>query len=243
MSGTRLLGQRLTTTGYAQALRLLVDGEATWCSLAADLGVTRATAQRVCAAFHRHGLTHVVRWQAVGKDARSLRPVYAFGAGADALRAAPDKRRSATQRTPSELLTFCAAVQLLSEDSYHGAGLAAATGIGAPSSRRLLRALREHKLIYVESHQERRNAGTGYPLWTWGPDHKDRAKPKPKSKTELWTNHNAKRASHRQHAVLMHGIVNGVSLDGRRHGWAKAWTVTKPTRCWRCWTPLSTAWV
>lgn len=210
----RLKGQRIMGAGYAKALRVIVDGGATWREVGAAVGVERITAQTLCRGFHRQQLTHISAWKVGEGDARNRAPIYAFGPGEDVPWPAGD-RPVMNKRTPPELLAFCALVKELMLDAYHGKGMADTIGGTPRTVRNHIRELHKLKLAYIAGYDDRSVAGTGYPLFAWGPGKSDKPKPKPIPKRELWNHHNAVRSARRKQSKVLHGLVTGRSLDGR----------------------------
>ena len=215
-AATRAAGQRLMADGYAKALRVFADGPATWHAVAERCGASRSAAQVLCHGLHRQGLIYVSAWEAIPCGYRKQwTPSYSLGPGHDAPPPVP-MTRQAKRRTPSELLAFVDLVRALGLDSWHGAGLAKHLGQSVRSVRATLRTLHALRLVYIDDYMVRPKAGAGYPLYTWGVDQPDAKKPRPMSDRALWTRHNAIASARRQQVSLLHGVVRGVSLDGRR---------------------------
>jgi hypothetical protein len=213
-------GKRMLGPGYAHALRQFA-GPVSWLDLAERCDVSRATAQSIVHAFRRHGLVHVVEWKRVkpGK-AQRLTPVCILGAGEDVPH--PGVQRAGSSKpTPPELLTFCLMVKAMQADNYHGAGLANLFGIRPKTARGILKALHRSEpgapnIVAVMDYDHRPRSGPGYPLYGYAPGENDMPKPRRQTKRELWTRHNAQAASRRDTVKLLHAMVRGVSLDGRR---------------------------
>ena len=196
-------GQRLLYAGYSGVLRTIVNGDATWHTVEAAHDINRTTAQRICHGLHDSGLMHIERWINHGPTARSRCPVYAFGAGEDA--PCPSTPRPRHRRAPPiELLTFINAIKALLAEPHHGLGLSNACGLYPRSTRALLAVLRKHRLIYIDHHEQRERAGAGVPMWAWGVDKKNKAKPKPMTRRELWEKHNAIAAEKRRQTRVLH---------------------------------------
>ena len=207
-------GQRLLHPGYARALRLIVNGGATWRTLAADgAGMNRMSAQRLMRSFHATGLTHIVGWQ-VESDARARAPIYAIGTGPD-VPWPGGERRSRRVKIPIELLTFINAVKALQEDHLNGLQLSEQSGYSPRTARDVIRSLRKNKLVHIAGHQDRLRAGPGYPLYTWAPGRPDKPKPVPPSAREHWTKYNRMRSARRMQAAQMRAIVLAAPMDRR----------------------------
>lgn len=216
MTTQRTRGHRLMAVGYATALRVFADAPSTWHAVAERCQSCRTAAQVLCHGFHRQRLIHVHEWvQIDAGHRRQWTPRYAIGAGTDAPTPVPMSRR-AKRPTPSELLAFADLVHSLEMDSWHGAGLAKHLGQAVRAVRTTLHRLHELRLVYIDDYITRANGGAGAPLYTWGVDQVDATKPRPKSARALWTKHNSIASARRQQISLLHGIVHGVSLDGRR---------------------------
>jgi len=211
---TRAAGNRLLGPGYAQALRVFVDGKATWRDVAHRCGVSRAAAQSLCHGFSRQRLIHVVEWFNPPGKGQQWTPVYVFGEGPNA--PPPVPVRTSKAPTKFEILGFCHLIQQLQLNAWHAKHVAAETGQCEAAVRRTMRALHALRLICIDDYAIRRNGGHGYPLWTWGVDVEDAKKPRPIPRQQAWTANNAKIRQRRKHAALVHGMVLGVSLDGRR---------------------------
>jgi len=141
--------------------------------------------------------------------------VYAIGEGENAAPPAP-LRTAANRRTAPELLAFCHLIRAMQENSWHSKGLAQHLGQCERTVRKTVRALHALRLTYIDDYTQRPRAGAGYPLFTWGPDEKDAKKPTPRSAKAVWTANNEVQSARRQQIHLLHGMVRGVSLDGRR---------------------------
>jgi len=207
-------GQRFTATGYAHALAVSVAGGATWHTVAAAMQTERMTAQRICNAFHRTGLTHIVGWHVVNGNARARTPIYAFGTGDD-VQWPGGGRKQTRNRTPIELLTFANTIKALMIESHLGTTLAEEVGCSPRRARETIAALKSHGLVYIAEYELRENGGTGFPLYAWGPGKADKRKPKPKTKSELYSRHNAIKSQRRAFTKLMRGLATGKPQDGR----------------------------
>lgn len=207
-------GQRYTATGYAHALAVIVAGGATWHTVAAAMQTGRMTAQIICRAFHRAGLTHIAGWHIPDGNVRARAPIYAFGEGVD-VEWPGGGRKQTRNRSPIELLTFCNTIKALMSDTFCGKSLSAEVGSGNHRALKTLAALKRHRLIYIAEYEVRSNGGAGFPLYAWGPGKKDRQKPTPLSQKDINKRHNDIRGHRRATFKLMHGLATGKSLDGR----------------------------
>ncbi len=213
----RAPGNRLLGPGYAQVLRLFVDGPVTWREVSARCGTNRATSQNLCHGLRKQRLIYIERWDKIKGERRfQWTPVYAYGDKEDA--PCPVPHRPSARPTPFELLAFCDLVRALQFDSWHSKGLAEHLGYCARTVRSTVRALHALRLVHIDDYMRRPRAGAGYPLFTWGPDQEDAKKPAPKSAKVVWTQNNRVQSAKRQQINLLHGMVRGVSLDGRRKG-------------------------
>lgn len=199
--------RRLLHAGYAQVLRHVVDGGVTWIKLHEQMGLCRTSSQKTLAYLRDQQLAHVGEWQARKVGMRIERtPVFVFGSGEDAPWPGAGKPRPRKpQRTPVELLTFCCAIKALMREPFMGNGLADETGMCHRTALSLIRRLHALRLAYIEDY-DRREVGAGYPLWRFGVDRKDKPKPRPMSKREIWNKHNAIRDKLRAQARLL-GIL------------------------------------
>lgn len=211
-SGNRLLGP-----GYAQALRVFVNGRASWLDIAAACGVTRGAAQALCHGMRRQKLIHVVDWYRKFSRGGGWTPIYAFGPGVNMPHPLPSFTVS-QKSTPSELLAFCDLVKTMQGTAWHAKGLAVALDQCERTVRRTMKAMHALRLIHVEDFDHRKNGGYGYALYQWGPDQEDMKKPARQSKRAIWTRNNQVQAARRQQVMLMHAMVLGVSMDKRRAG-------------------------
>lgn len=211
----RTAGDRLLGPGYAEALRVFVEGPATWREVMARCGTNRATTQSVCHAFRRQRLTHIARWSKLPGKGQQWTPVYELGEGVNVPH--PLGMPQAKAPTPYELLAFCELIHALQFDSWHCKGVSAHLGQCERTVRRTLRALHALRLIHIDDYIHRSYGGLGAGLFTWGPDEPDLKKPAPKTKRQVWEKSNAIHSGRRQQVMLMHGLVHGVSLDGRRN--------------------------
>jgi hypothetical protein len=213
-------GETLSGADFARALRALVDGPVSWRELGATANVQRQSAQAMAHGLHRQGLAHIARWDRVPVGRRvQWTAVYAFGPGVDAV--APSKQGGSSKVTPALLRAFCDLVKALQLDSWHKRGLADYLGQDVKAVRVSVDALHKLRLVRVDDYLHRAAAGARPPLFTWGPDQKDAPKPRARSATEHHRHHTALRSARRQHAALMHAMVLGVSLDGRRRAGQK----------------------
>jgi hypothetical protein len=216
MTAPRTPGKRLLGPGYAQVLRVFANGPAMWTDVAAACGTKRASSQGLCNGLHRQRIIHITEWRAV-KGTRRLQwtPVYLLGDGIDAKPPVP--LRTSKAPTPFELLGFCEVIRALQADSWHSKGLADHLGQCARTVRGIVRELHKLRLVYIDDYTQRPKAGAGFPLFTWGPGEQDAKKPAPKSARKVWMAANAVVSERRKQMHLMHAIVRGVSLDGRRN--------------------------
>lgn len=210
----RAAGNRLLGPGYAEALRVIANGPATWRDVMEQCGTNRANSQAVCHGFRRQRITHTARWAKIPGKGKQWTPVYELGEGADA--PCPVNLRQSKAPTKYELLAFCGLVKALQFDSWHCKGVAEHLGQCERTVRRTLKAMHALRLIHIDDYIHRSCGGLGYGLYTWGPDLPDAKKPAPKTKRQVWTQNNAIASARRKHALLTHGMVRGVSLDGRR---------------------------
>lgn len=204
-------GNRALGPGYAQALRTIIDGGATWHEVAARVGVGLKCARAMCRGFCVQGLVHVAEWRQVQSGTkRRWTPVYAPGLGQDA--APPVAIREKRSITRAELRGFCDLVKALQMDSWHGKGLAEFLGQSVKPVRRTLRALHELRLVRVDDYMHRARAGRRPPLYAWGIDEADAPKPRRKTAREAWTRSNQLQSARLAQAKLLHGMVRGVNL-------------------------------
>lgn len=215
MTTTRTPGKRLLGPGYAEVLRVFANGPAMWSDVSAAIGTKRVSSQGLCNGLHRQRIIHITEWRAVkGVRRKQWTPVYLLGDGIDAKPPVP--LRTSKAPTPFELLGFCDVIRALQADSWHSKGLAEHLGQCTRTVRGIVRALHKLRLVYIDDYMRRPKAGAGYPLFTWGPDEQDAKKPTPKSARKVWTEANAIVSERRKQMHLLHGMVRGVSLDGRR---------------------------
>ncbi|MEY3252436.1 MAG: hypothetical protein RL227_1409 [Pseudomonadota bacterium] len=212
----RAAGNRLLGSGYAQVLRVFVDGPASWHGVAEKCGTNRVTSQKLCHGLRKQRLIYIASWVSIKTGRRSQwTPVYACGDKPDA--EPPMTLRCAqAPRTAPELLAFCDLIRAMQVDSWHSKGLAAHLGHCERTVRKTVKALHALRLVYIDDYMRRPQSGAGYPLFTWGPDEQDAKKPAPRSARSVWTSNNRVQAARRQQMHLLHGMVRGVSLDGRR---------------------------
>jgi hypothetical protein len=210
----RTQGQRLLGGGYAQALRVFADGDATYHAVLERCGVTRQTAQGICHAFHKHGLTHIAEWRRMVVNTRGyLTPVYRLGEGEDAPR--PPYMRESKARTPVELLAFCHQIKALQDRTWHARGLAIHFGCSPRVMSNTIRKLRELRLVHIEEYKPRKGGGPGIALFGWGVDLRDNPRPK-KSGATVYQQHNKVLYDRTQQIKLLHAMVRGVRVTGRR---------------------------
>lgn len=200
---------------YAKLLRALVDSPITWKQASEATGLSRNTAPKLLRALDDMDEVHVCRWEIPeGGSAKSRLAVYALGPG----ESVPWPGGSRTRKRmglPAQLVVFMSVVRALKQNAYHGAGVAREVGIHHQSGMKIIKALKRQRLIYVSDYDLRPSAGYGARLYEWGPDKRDKAKPAARSRRELWTEWNARRARRRQHAELSFAVVHGMPLDKR----------------------------
>lgn len=208
MEAKRARGQRLLYAGYAEVLKLVVDGSATWQSIAAALSLGRSGAQGLLNRMVDACLIHEAAWQPVHTYRTTYTPIYAFGEGTTLAWPGKGKRPMRRLRpAPVELLTFITAIKALQSDTYNAVRLAEQTGMGKRSAQRLLKKLHALRLIFIDEFEERPQGGHGYPLYAWGPNRADMTKPAPMDKRLLstaWARVNYAR----QRDVRLLGLVN-----------------------------------
>lgn len=208
-------GDRLLGPGYAEALRVFANGPATWHAVMQRCGTSRSTTQSVCHGFRRQRLTHIASWMKPPGKGQMWTPVYALGEGVNAPH--PLGKPHPKAPTKYELLAFCELIHALHLDSWHCKGVSAHLGQCERTVRKALKALHALRLIHIDDYAHRSISGLGAPLFTWGPDLPDMKKPPPKTARTVWEKSNAAYSARRQQVMLMHGMVRGVSLDGRRN--------------------------
>ena len=209
-------GNRLLGPGYALALRVFADAPATWREVAARCNVNRQTAQLLCHGFRRQGLTHIVEWRRVRVDSRHyLAPVYALGDGDDVPN--PAYLHGSQARTRPELLAFCQVVRELQQGGpWHAAGLARHLGCSPTALRATMRRLHELRLTRIEEYRPRHGGGPAIAYTGWGPDMRDTPRPAPQSPRELSKRHNKVAYARQRQIKLLHAMVRGVAVTGRK---------------------------
>lgn len=207
-------GNRIMGKGYAQALRVVFEGFATWATVAARLNIGRLTSQRMCRAFCDQGLCHVVAYVRYGESRGATTALYAFGPGTPAPR--PPGGTDPTPRAPGiELLTFCNGVKDLMVASHTGKSFSEAVGYSPRTGRDVLRALKAEGLIHIDGYAPHATGGDGYPTYTWGPGLPDKRKRDPQPAHLLWARGNAVKKQKLAHARLLRAMVLAKPLDGR----------------------------
>ncbi len=137
------------------------------------LDCTRMPAVTTLYAFLDTGNAHISSWRRDGN--KQWRPVVRFGAGQDAPH--PGEQRVRRRRKiPARVVAVISMVRAMEADSWHGAGLAAHLGMGPNTVRRMMEAMAEKNLTFIEDWRSR-STGPKTPMWAWGPGRASVPKP------------------------------------------------------------------
>ncbi|CAB4158482.1 hypothetical protein UFOVP703_13 [uncultured Caudovirales phage] len=196
---------RLLGVGYAQILRMVVDGPVSWLEVTAKMGLARATSQRVLRGFVRQGLAYTAHWLPPASGGGAPRPYYALGPGVCAVRPRCVELRQ--NPTPPELLAFCDLIKALQARPWTKAPLAAYLGHDGKAVRQTVDALHRLRLVHIDEYQARKS-GAGYPMFTWGPDLEDAKKPKPMTAQQLNKRGTARRTALRRHMRMIQATAS-----------------------------------
>ena len=210
----RTAGQRMLHCGYADILRLIINkaGNATWRDVAVSMGTGRASSQNTLRWLAYFGVVQVAGWtHCEGYDKRVIVPRYGFGLDGHTPHPGYTKGKGSPTNPadrpggtlPVELMTFCNAIKALQADSFHAKGLASEVGMSARTAQVFVRHLRGLKLLHAVEYEVRTHGGVGFPYFAFGVDKKDKPKPAPLTKQEIWTRHNANKAARRRTARLI----------------------------------------
>jgi hypothetical protein len=201
----RKSGHRLLGLGYAQILRMVVDGPVSWLEVTAKLGLARTTSQRVLRGFVHQGLAHTSHWLWPAKHGGSPRPYYTFGPGVCAVRPRHVEGRQA--RTAAELLAFCDLVKALQYAAWTKGPLAHHLGQAERTVGQIVNAMHELRLLHIDDYRTRRT-GAGAPMFTWGPDEEDAKKPKPMTAKQLHKRATKRRTARRRHLRMIQATAS-----------------------------------
>lgn len=209
------MGTRLLWNGYAKIIRLMIDKPVSWVEVCAHANIARReSAHKILYGLKYAGLCYIIDWDMDNADARSRRPVFAWGKGSDVPWPTGERKRK-RRVAPTELLAMIVAIRALMEDPQNGKMLVLKTGTVPRTARNILRALHAYRLIHIDHFQDRGTCGAGYPLFLWGPDQPDAIKPRRQSERVLWTKHNHYRKVRNATANLMH-VIAGSDLKRTR---------------------------
>jgi hypothetical protein len=221
------MGARILWSGYAQIIRLLIDRPRSWVDVCAATNLyRRESAHKILYGFADAGLAHICGWE-MDEDARSRRPLFAWGAGANVafpprpgsvrLKELDGLRHRRRKVPPPSLLLMIVAIRtLMNDEPQHGKGLAEKTGACNTTALLMLRAMKDQGLIYIDHFQDRGVSGAGYPLYAWGPGEPDAVKPRRIPKRALSTKNNRNRAARTATSKLLH-IIAGTNALGTRY--------------------------
>ena len=166
--------RRIGLDGYARILGSLIGHPQS----SAELAKTNDVSHLLILALTRHclraKLLHRRDWIRIVPHGRKV-PVWALGEAGDTSMPQYEERARRARRAPSTLILLTTVLDMLKTAAYTRSEIAAELCMGIESGQRIVAALRDNKLIFVESWQQ----GRGMPSaeWRYGPRRADNPRP------------------------------------------------------------------
>ena len=201
-------GIKLGFAGYARSLSEVVrkKDQATVDDIAEVIGTDRRKALQVCNSLERAGLIRVHAW--VPREDPTGRctfytPTYIHGAGPRPPHPNGATGKALRSKIPVAVHALAIAVDVLKECPKNVTELSSDLETAPSQVQRILKVLREERMVHISGWHIRRDGGVGGALYEWGPGKANKPRPKPQAKRETWARANALKARQQQHLRLL----------------------------------------
>ena len=197
---------RLSLAGYANILKVVVRGGATWRGVSKKTGASRLTVQRILHYWTDVELIHVCGWDIPGGVIQARCPVYKFGVGKNV--PWPGGMIPHKTQVRADLTMFTAVIRALMAGPCLKCDVVAEAGISRSAGAVLVDTLHALKLTHIAEYEERPKRGQGAPMYRWGPGKADKEKREPIPAKELSRTGNRRHAAKRRAIQQQHHLTH-----------------------------------
>lgn len=201
-------GIKLGFAGYARCLAEVVrqKDRATVDDIADVVNTNRRKGLQVANALERVGLIRVASWVPM-EDATGRctfwTPAYALGAGPRPPHPNGATGKPRRSKIPVSVHALAIAVDVLQESPKNVTELSDALETSPAQVQRIVRVMREERLVHISGWHIRPQGGVGGAMYEWGPGKADKSKPKPQTKRQNWAKANARKIVRQKHLRLL----------------------------------------
>ena len=213
-------GIKLGFAGYARCLAEVVRQKdcATVDDIADVVNTNRRKGLQVANALERVGLIRVASWvprEDPAGRAVFYTPAYAVGAGPRPPHPNGATGKPRRSKVPVSVHALAIAVDVLQECPKNVSELADALETSPAQVQRIVRVMRQERLVHISGWHIRPQGGVGGAMYEWGPGKADKSKPKPQTKRQNWARANAKKVRQQQHLRMLMATSGPIRLAER----------------------------